>query len=277
MDFAIIIGIVLGLFAVLGGMVAKGANLAVLINPAAMIIIFVGTIAAICNAFPVKELKRIPKLFKVLFTDHQVYDPASIIKLLESLARQVRKEGLLSLETNIEEIKDPFIKKGLEMIVDGVNEQFLREYMETEIALMEERHSSGALIFSQAGTYAPTLGVLGAVIGLIGALGNLDDTKKLGASIAAAFVATLFGIFSGYVLWHPFANKLKRKSQSEIVVKEMILEGLLLILNGSNPTQLKQKMMVFLTPQEREKFEEMEELEKAEKDRESEKEMETYA
>lgn len=262
MDIAVIIGIFLGLFAVLGGMMAKGASIAVLINPAAIIIIFVGTVAALCNAFTVKELRRVPTLFKVLFTEQKAHDPATIIKLLEDLSRQVRKEGLLSLEANIEEIQDPYIKKGLEMIVDGVNEQFLKEYMETEIEMMEERHYAGALIFTQAGTYAPTLGVLGAVVGLIGALGHLDDTAKLGASIAAAFVATLFGIFTGYVLWHPFANKLKRKSREEVIIKTMILEGLVQILNGSNPMQLKQKMMAFLTPQDREK------LDKLEKERE---------
>lgn len=262
MDYAVIVGIILGLVAVLGGMMAKGASLVVLINPAAIIIIFVGTMAAIANAFTIKELKRIPTLFKVLFTEQNLYDPASIIQLLEELSRQVRKEGLLSLEANIEEIKDPFIKKGLEMIVDGVNEQFLSDYMQTEIEMMEERHYSGALIFSQAGMYAPTLGVLGAVVGLIGALGSLDDTEKLGHSIAAAFVATLFGIFTGYVLWHPFANKLKRKSREEVIIKNMILEGLIQILNGSNPMQLKQKMMAFLTPQDRLR------LEKLEKERE---------
>ncbi len=258
MDYAVIVGIILGLFAVLGGMVAKGASLGVLVNPAAIIIIFVGLIATIANAFTLKEIKRIPSIFRVLFTEQKFYDPASIIQLLENLSRQVRKEGLLSLEANIEEIEDPFIKKGLEMIVDGVNEQFLSEYMETEIEMMEERHSSAALIFSQAGTYAPSLGVLGAVVGLIGALGNLDDTEKLGHSIAAAFVATLFGIFTGYVLFHPFANKLKRKSREEVIIKNMILEGLIQILNGSNPMQLKQKMMAFLTPQDRKRLEKLE-------------------
>jgi len=258
MDYSVIVGIILGISAVVVGMIAKGASIAVLINPGAMIIIFVGTAAAIANAFTLKEIKRIPTLFKVLFTEQKLYDPASIIKLLEDLSRQVRKEGLLSLEANIEEINDPFIKKGLEMIVDGVNEQFLNDYMQTEIEMMEERHHAGALVFSQAGMYAPTLGVLGAVVGLIGALGNLDDTEKLGHSIAAAFVATLFGIFTGYVLWHPFANKLKRKSSEEVIIKNMILEGLIQILNGSNPMQLKQKMMAFLNPQDRARLEKME-------------------
>ncbi len=256
MDFSIIIGVVLGLVAVLGGMAAKGANLTVLINPAAILIIFVGTAAALANAFTTKELKRIPSLFKVLFSNKQYYDTVTIITMLVNFSDLARKEGLLALESQVEEIQDPFIKKGFQMIVDGQNEDSVRAYLETEIEMTEERHQAGALVFSQAGMYAPTLGVLGAVVGLIGALGNLNDIDKLGVSIAAAFVATLFGIFTGYVLWHPFANKLKRKSREEIVMKNMILEGMVLILTGSNPMHVKEKMIAFLPPAERAKVEE---------------------
>lgn len=247
-DIAAVIGTILGIIAVIGAMIAKGANPTVLINPAAIIIIFVGTIAAILNAFPLKEIKRIPTLFKIIFTDRQVYDINEIIEMLVDIASQARREGLLSLEQRIEEINDPFIRKGLQLIVDGQDEEFVREYLEMDILNMEERHANGALIFSQAGTYAPTLGVLGAVIGLIGALGHLDDTSVLGGAIAAAFVATLFGIFSGYVLWHPFANKLRSKSQEEVYIKTMALEGILSIQRGNSPVVIREKMLIFLPP-----------------------------
>lgn len=255
MDYTIVIGIVLALIALLGGMMAKGTSLTVLINPAAILIILVGTTAAIFNAFPKEEVKRIPSLFKLLIADMRA-DSLNVIKLMTELSQKARKEGLLSLQAQIDELTDPFLKKGMEMILDGTDEHALREYMETEIEMMEERHQSGALVFSQAGTYAPTLGVLGAVIGLIGALGHLNDMDKLGVSIAAAFVATLYGIFTGYVLWHPFANKLKRKSQEEVRTKTMILEGLILIQRGSNPTLLKDKMMAFLPPSHRRELKE---------------------
>jgi len=247
MDFTVIIGIIIGLVAVLGGMAAKGTSPAVLINPAAFLIIIVGTIAAICNAFPKDELKRIPSLFKILVTDKKL-DPIATIDKMVELAKQSRRDGLLSLQSAVDELEDPYLKKGMELILDGTDEQALRDYMETEIEMMEERHRAGALIFSQAGSYAPTLGVLGAVVGLIGALGDLQDMEKLGYSIAAAFVATLLGIFTGYVLWHPFANKLKRKSQEEVTLKTMILEGLIHIQRGSNPTLLRDKMTAFLPP-----------------------------
>lgn len=123
-----------------------------------------------------------------------------------------------------------------------------------EIEAMESRHQAGAAIFSQAGTYAPSLGVLGAVLGLIAALGNMGDTEKLGHAISAAFVATMLGIFSGYVLWHPFANKLKRKSKQEVKMKEIMLEGVLSILAGEAPRVIEQKLASYLPSGERKKF-----------------------
>lgn len=251
MDITGIIGVILGIIAVVGGMIAKGANPAALLNPAAIIIILVGTVAAICNAFSLKELKQVPALFRIVFTNQKSYEPMELIDLIVDIASQARKEGLLSLEGRIAEIDDPFIKKGLQLIIDGQDEEFVREFLETELENTESRHAAGALIFTQAGTYAPTLGVLGAVIGLIGALGHMEDTEALGKAIGAAFVATLYGIFTGYVLWHPFGNKLKRKSHEEIFIKTMVLEGILSIQKGNNPITIREKMLVFLTPKER--------------------------
>ncbi|MDD2421054.1 MAG: MotA/TolQ/ExbB proton channel family protein, partial [Heliobacteriaceae bacterium] len=182
------------------------------------------------------------------------------IEQMTEMAQQARREGLLSLEASIDKLDEPFLKNGLRLVVDGQGEDFVRELLEAEIAAMEDRHRMGAQIFLQAGAYAPTLGVLGAVVGLIGALGNLSDVNKLGTMIAAAFVATLFGIFSGYVLWVPFGTKLKRKSQEEIKLKLMMLEGILSIQVGSSPIQIREKMMIHLTRSERLKLEE--ELEK---------------
>lgn len=129
--------------------------------------------------------------------------------------------------------------------------------MEEELDAIEERHQAGAAIFSQAGTYAPTLGVLGAVLGLIAALGDLNDMDALGYAIAAAFVATLFGIFTGYVLWHPFANKLKRKSKQEILVKSLIVEGILSVQAGVPPRAIEDKLMVYVPHSERKKVKEL--------------------
>ncbi|WP_232697702.1 flagellar motor stator protein MotA [Brevibacillus daliensis] len=251
MDKSTIIGVILGVVAVFVGMYLKGASLLALINPAAILIILVGTIAAVCISFPMAELKRVPTLFAILFKEKQEHNKRELVSQFMNWAGVARREGLLALENTADEIVDPFLRNGMKMIIDGGEPDFVREVLEEEINAIEERHASGALIFSQAGTYAPTLGVLGAVIGLVAALGNLADIDMLGLSISAAFIATLLGIFTGYVLWHPFANKLKRKSAREIEVKKIMIEGLLSIQAGVSPTAIEQKLLVYIPLRER--------------------------
>ncbi|PAQ15577.1 flagellar motor protein MotA [Bacillaceae bacterium SAOS 7] len=254
MDKSSIIGIILGLVAVGVGMVFKGVSPVVLVNPAALLIIILGTIGAVTIAFPASELKKVPKLFGILFKEQQLMTPQEVITLFTGWAELARKEGLLALESKTSEIDDPFLKNGLSLTVDGQSADYIRDVLNEELAAMEERHQAGAGIFTQAGTYAPTLGVLGAVIGLIAALGNMNDTDSLGHAISAAFVATLMGIFTGYVLWHPFANKLKRKSKQEVKVKEMMIEGVLSILEGEAPRVLEQKLASYLPTEEKKKL-----------------------
>lgn len=251
MDIASIVGLILGFIAVFVGMVLKGANMGVLINPAAFLIIIVGTIAAVTIAFPMKELKRIPSLFKIIFTERKLTSDTEIIKLFSGWADLARREGLLALESKAAEVEEPFLKNGLTLAIDGQNADYIRDVLSEEVEALEERHASGALIFSQAGTYAPTLGVLGAVVGLIAALGDMSDIDKLGHAISAAFVATLLGIFTGYVLWHPFAMKLKRKSAEEVKQKRMMIEGILSVLEGEAPRVIEQKLASYLTMEER--------------------------
>lgn len=255
MDIFLIIGVVVGLLSVIVGMIVKGANVAVLLNPAAAIIICVGTMASVMNSFPKNEFLNIPKLLGVLFKDKQKDDPVALINEIVELAQSTRKNGLLSLESTIQNIDNRFMKTGLEMVVDGVEPAYVREVLGDEIEGMEERHRAGAAIFSTAGSSAPTLGVLGAVVGLIGALGNLNDTEKLAHMIAAAFVATLYGIFIGYVLCHPFASRLKRKSSVEVNNMNIILEGIMAIQEGKNPKTIEQKLKSLLKPKDRERLE----------------------
>lgn len=251
MEKSTVIGLVLAFFAVGSGMVLKGTSLTVLWNPAAIMIILVGTVAAVLNAFPMDELKKVPKLIKIIFKEPQITPKKEIVHNFVALATTARREGLLSLENHLESIEDPFIRNGMQLVIDGGDAEYVQTLLEEEIYATEERHKAGALIFTQAGTYAPTLGVLGAVVGLIGALGNLSDIEKLGYSIAAAFVATLLGIFTGYVLWHPIANKLKRISRKEIETKQMIVEGVLAIQAGNSPMAIEQLLLVYLPASER--------------------------
>lgn len=254
MDISSVVGVVVAFVALLTGMVLKGVSLSALANPAAILIIIFGTIAAVTIAFPMKELKRIPKLFSILFKETKLADDIDIIKMFSQWADLARREGLLALESKASEVEDPFLKNGLTLAIDGQNADYIRDVLTEEVEAMEDRHTSGAAIFTQAGTYAPTLGVLGAVIGLIAALGDMNDIEKLGHAISAAFVATLMGIFTGYVLWHPFANKLKRKSSVEVKQKRMMIEGILSVLEGEAPRVIEQKLSSYLTMEERRKI-----------------------
>jgi chemotaxis protein MotA len=251
MDIFLIIGVIVGVLSVVVGMIVKGANVAVLLNPAAAIIILVGTSAAVMNSFPRKEFIKIPKILGVLFREKQKEDPTTLIDQIAEMSKIARKEGLLSLEQTMQNTENKFLKKGLGMIIDGMEPGYVTEVLNNEIDSMEERHRLGASVFTSAGGAAPTLGVLGAVIGLIGALGNLDDTEKLGHMIAAAFVATLYGIFVGYVICHPFASRLKRKSHEEISSMRIIVEGILSIQAGENPRNITMKLGCMLDPKER--------------------------
>lgn len=254
MDLTTIIGILLGIIAVGVGMVLKGVSLTALINPAAILIIIAGTIAAVTIAFPKDEIKKVPKLFKILFFEKKQVDKIELIDMFTSWAQIARREGILVLEGQLQEIDDPFLKNGMMLAIDGKTPDYIRDVLLEEIDSMEERHETGAAIFSQAGTYAPTLGVLGAVIGLIAALGDMSNTDTLGHAISAAFIATMLGIFTGYVLWHPFSNKLKRKSKQEVQLKLMMIEGVLSIIEGEAPKEIKQKLSSFLPSHERQAY-----------------------
>ena len=247
-----VIGLVGGIISVFVGMILKGAPLTALNNPAAFLIIIGGTVACIFNAFTMEQISKVPTLFKLLIKGNEEQSKGDLVKTFVELSQLARREGILALESRVEDIQDPFFRNGLSMVIDGMDPEFVGDVLDAELTIMEQRHAEMRSIFSQAGTYAPTLGVLGAVVGLIAALGNLNDIDKLGHSIAAAFVATILGIFTGYVLWLPFANKLKIKSENEVSHKRMIMEGILSLQAGDSPTQIESKLMIYIPQGERE-------------------------
>ncbi|WP_159886576.1 flagellar motor stator protein MotA [Paenibacillus puerhi] len=251
MEKSTFIGIILAFVAVIVGMILKGANPVALANPAAIMIIIVGTAATLFIGFSLEELKLFPKLIKIVFSEQKAIPKMDLINMFTDWVSITRREGLLAMESKVEEIQDPFLRNGMRMIIDGNDQDFVHDVLMEDIHAMQERHRSGAQIFTQAGTYAPTLGVLGAVVGLIAALSNLNEVEALGHLISAAFVATLLGIFTGYVLWHPIANKLKQKSKKEVEIRLMMVEGLLSIQSGISSTAVKQKLMVFVPTSQR--------------------------
>jgi len=251
MDLASIVGIVVAFVGILVGMVLKGLNLSALWNPAAILIIIFGTIGSVSIATPVEQLRNLPKLFSIIFSKSKSMTQEEAIDIIVDLADNMRKEGLLVLETKVPSINDSFLVDGLMMLLEGSDNQYIQKTLEANIEAMEERHGANAQIFTQAGTYAPTLGVLGAVVGLIAALSNLADTTLLGHAISGAFVATLLGIFTGYVIWHPFANKLIQKSAMEVEVKRLMIDGVLAMHEGQNPRVLKERLLAKMATGER--------------------------
>lgn len=246
MDITTLLGIIIGVLSVVGAMIFKRISFTVLLNPAAFFVIFVGTIATILNSFPAKNLKSLGSLFKILFTKPESGREVKLIQQMMNFSSKARKEGLLSLESDASATDDQFLSKGIRMVIDGMNEEYIIDVLESEIEAMEARHETNASIFSSAGMYAPTLGVLGAVFGLIAAMSHIDDTDAMAEAIAAAFIATILGIFTGYVLWNPFAKKLKVKSQEEILLKIMIIDGIVAIQKGYSPMMVRDKLVSLL-------------------------------
>lgn len=255
MEKASVIGLILGIVALLVGMFSKGISPLVLLNPAAILIIVLGTVAAVCIAFPSNELTKIPKLFKIIFTGPTGSNSVEeIIPLFVQWSELARKEGMLALEEQLDDIEDEFLRNGLMLALDGSSSEEIRDTLFEEIGAMEDRHTSGASIFTQAGAYSPTLGILGAVLGLMAALGNMDSMDDIAYGIKSAFVATVYGIFLGYVFWHPFANKLKRLSRQEALTRVIIIEGIVGIQEGNASKKVKQTLLTYVPVDKRKKI-----------------------
>ena len=255
MELSTLVGCVVALAALLVAMFLKHIPYSMLLNGPAIALIIFGTIGAVLNAFPMKEIAKVPKLFGKIFTSGAAGpDKFDTIKLFIEYAQIVRKDGILAIEKKLDEVTNTFIRRGMTLLVSGVKSSEIETVLLDDITAMEKRHSGGATVFSQAGAYAPTLGVLGAVLGLIAAMGNMEDQELLAHAIAAAFIATMYGIFTGYVLWHPFSNKLKRKSREEALHNEIVIAGVLALANGDPPYLVQDKLMSYLSQQEKENF-----------------------
>ena len=217
-----------------------------LIQPTAAVIVLGGTFGAAFVSFPfpvvMKAFKDIPKTF---FMARE--KPEQIIKDMINYAAKARRNGLISLEQEAQSIKDPFTKKGISLVVDGIDPQKLREAMEIEIESYEEHEKGSAEFFEAAGGFAPTIGIIGAVLGLIHVMSNLSDSSKLGAGIAVAFVATIYGLMTANIICIPFGTKLKHRIKDELLRRHMVVEGLISIQNGENPHFIEQKLKSFIS------------------------------
>lgn len=252
MDLTTIVGLAVGIGALLVAVIMDGGHLSSLLSPSAMVMIGGGTLGATAIGFTVEELKTVPALLRIAFQEES-YDISRLISTLVNFAEKARREGLLALEEDLSTIEDKFLKKGMQLVIDGTDAELVRSIMETELAFIQERHHKGASIFEAAGGYAPTMGIIGTVMGLVHVLGNLTDTESLGPSIATAFIATLYGIFSANILFLPIAGKLKNRSAHQVLVYEVTLEGILSVQAGDNPRIVEEKLEAFLAPTKRKK------------------------
>lgn len=247
MDLGMIISMIFAFAMLIGAFVMEKGHLAALLAPTAAMIVIGGTFGAVGISFPMSVLKNVPKVLGIAFRNHK-QNRQEIIQTFYKIANLARTNGLLSLETELQNNDyDPFIKDGLQLVMDGTDPEIIKKILETKLDNMEYRHSKGISVFEAAGGFAPTLGVLGTVMGLVHVLGNLTgDTAVLGESIAVAFIATLYGVGTANLIWLPIANKLKELDTDELVTKNMMMDGILMIQEGGNPALIVERLKGYL-------------------------------
>jgi chemotaxis protein MotA len=244
MDIATIGGILFAVGMILAGQALEGGHVGSLIQATAAMIVFGGTFGAVAVSFPMHEFTRGLKMAAGALTQKKS-DLKQILDQIVDLAGVARRDGVLALEQRMPELKDPFLKRAVGFIVDGVDATVARDALETEIMHEFEEGSIGAKVFESMGGYAPTIGILGAVLGLIHVMENLNDPSKLGGGIATAFVATVYGVGSANLIFLPLANKIKRKLSVEKERRVLIAEGALSIQAGLNPRVLREKLIAY--------------------------------
>jgi len=248
MDIASLAGLVLALASLLGAFLLEGGTLGALLVLTAFMIVFGGTIAATVISYTLEDLKRVPYFAKKVFVNKEP-DYNGVLETLVTCADKARREGFLSLESQMDGIENKFLARGIQMVTDGTAPELTKEMLEREIDTFETREKVGVEMFMTAGGFGPTMGIIGTVMGMIHVLSNLSEPDKLGASIAVAFLATLYGIASANLLWIPFATKIKIRINREVLLMELILEGVLSIQVGENPRVLREKLSIFLPPE----------------------------
>ena len=235
----------LAVFAIIVGAVLKGAGLMALVSSAAFMIVVVGTIAAICVQTPLPVMKHALRIFPWIMKPPPMQGP-ELVKKMVDWSNIARKQGLLGLEPLLEREKDGFVRKALQLVVDGTEPEQIRGVMEVELDTREHADTTAAKVFEGMGVYSPTLGIIGAVLGLMAVMQNLADPAKLGQGIAAAFTATVYGIGFANLFFLPVAAKLKVTIQAQSQIREMIIEGMLSIAQGENPRSIEAKLQGYL-------------------------------
>jgi chemotaxis protein MotA len=246
MDLATFLGIFSALFLIIFS-ISSGGGLSLFINIPSLMIVVGGTIGVTLVNFSLRDVLGLTTIVKHAFFN-RIPSSATLVPKFVEFASKARKDGILSLEESMEEINDPFMLNGLQLLIDGVEPETIEKLMETEIDHLRERHTLGAEILANMGAFAPAMGLIGTLLGLVQMLQSLDDPSTIGPSMAIALLTTFYGAMLANVVFLPLAGKLKNRSQEESLIKELVMEGILSISLGSNPRVVEQKLNAFLSP-----------------------------
>lgn len=249
MDLATLLGILVATGLVVSSILLGGSG-SWFINYPALMIVFGGTLGATLINYPMVDLVSVLKVTKNAFR-HKSYKPISLIPKMVHFAKKARREGILSFEAQLKEIDDPFLIRCMQMAIDGMEAESIESVLNTEIMWLEERHRLGAEIYSTMGTFAPAVGMLGTIIGLVQMLMQMNDPTAIGAPMAVALLTTFYGTLLANLLFLPISGKLRVRSRQEILTKQMVLQGILAIQAGDNHRIVEQKLKAFISPRAR--------------------------
>ena len=250
MDIATSLGVI-SAFGLMCIAISMGGGIQLFINIPALMIVVGGTLGATMINYPVKDVLGVFKVVKKALFAKKI-SVTELIKRFVTFAKKSRKEGILTLEDDIKDENDEFLRKGVQLAIDGLEPQEIGEILETEIDFVRSRHQLGAEIFTSMGTYSPALGMIGTLIGLVQMLQTMDDASKIGPAMAVALLTTFYGSIMANIVCLPIAGKLRTRSKEEVLTKEMAIQGIASLSNGDNPRILEQKLQAFIPPNQRE-------------------------
>lgn len=245
MDKLTLLGLLIGVVGIMSGQILEGGNLSILLQGAAFLIVFGGTLGAVMVQSPAKVFFTALKMGKWAFVEPKL-NGRLLLRQLTDWSTLARKEGVLALEARIPAISDPFLKKGLQLVVDGASPEKIREVLDVDIHRWEQLRWQSARVWEAAAGYSPTIGIIGAVLGLMHVMQNLSEPAKLGSGIAVAFVATIYGVAFANLLFLPIANKLKAIIMRQTDIYEMVVDGLVGIASGDNPRMVETKLQGYI-------------------------------
>jgi chemotaxis protein MotA len=253
MDLATLLGMALGWGAVLVALMLEGGRLSSFIAPAPIVLVFGGTFGAALIGLPWKTALTIPNVMKRAFFGKPV-DSLEVLELFTEFIKRARRDGILSLDGEVAKLSNEFLRAGVQLVIDGTSQDLLKELLGTELRAMRARHGMGQTIFTNLGGFAPTLGIIGTVMGLVTMLANLERPEEMGKSIASAFIATLYGISSANLIFLPISNKLKANSSEEQAAYQLAVEGILALQAGESPRVAQARMRSFLSPRAKQRL-----------------------